>query len=204
MFQSSRELPDTSILNEVLPEWDFGERHRTRVAASPQRTMQALKEVTPGNLAPIFQLLFEIRRIPNRLIRMETEGFDMDVPLMHQFLTEGPVRFVMLGCTDNELCFGSTVSSNIIEVWNSESQKPRNIASKEEYALFHDSASLKVAAHFTVSTDGRHTVLEAETRVRAMDPKVVVKFAPYWYAIRIGGGIVRRALLEGVRKKAES
>jgi hypothetical protein len=166
--------------------------------------MQALKDVAPGELAPIFQLLFEVRLIPNRLFGMDTKGFDIDVPLMQQFLTEGPVDFVMLGDTDNELCFGGIVNSDIIEVWNRESQRSWNIRSREEYTLFRDAISVKVAAHITVKAKGDRTMLEAETRVKAMHPKGVIKFAPYWYAIRIGGGIVRRAWLDGVRRKAES
>jgi len=160
--------------------------------------------IKPSEIAPIYSLLFEVRFFANKVFGQETGGFSSEVGLADQLLGDGPVQFVLLERNDLELCFGGIVDSRIIEVWDAGTQRPRKLASMQEFIDFDEAKYLKVAAHFHVIEDGDYTRLEAETRVKALSPDGILRFAPYWYAIRMGGGLVRRAWLDGVKRKAES
>jgi hypothetical protein len=50
-----------SHLDEIMPRWQFEERHEIRIAATPQRTFAAIRDVTPREIR-LFQTLTAIRR----------------------------------------------------------------------------------------------------------------------------------------------
>jgi len=73
----------TTLLDAVLPEYQFSERHRTWVDASPESALAAAREVSLADIA-LARLLFRIRGM-----RTSARG-----PLWAQMLANG---FVDLG-----------------------------------------------------------------------------------------------------------
>lgn len=52
-------------LDDVIPEWEFGERHARRIDAAPERVFDAARNVTAGEIR-FFRLLTAIRRLGRR------------------------------------------------------------------------------------------------------------------------------------------
>jgi hypothetical protein len=54
-----------SHLDEIMPRWQFEERHEVRIDAPPERIYAAIRDVTPGEIR-FFQTLTAIRRLGRR------------------------------------------------------------------------------------------------------------------------------------------
>src|ERR671917_2709228 len=52
-------------LDEFLPHFHFSERHSTEVAAPPERTVRAARELSPREV-PLTGILMALRRLPAR------------------------------------------------------------------------------------------------------------------------------------------
>lgn len=63
-------MASSTLLSDVLPEYDFSERHSLLVAAPAERVMAAVREVDPDEL-PVVRLLFRLRGL-RRLPPFET------------------------------------------------------------------------------------------------------------------------------------
>lgn len=51
------------LLDGIMPEFQFGEAYRVSVDALPGRTLEAIKQTTPGEM-PLVRLLFQLRSLP--------------------------------------------------------------------------------------------------------------------------------------------
>jgi hypothetical protein len=66
------------------------------------------------------------------------------------------------------------------------------------------SGTARVAWSFRVEPAGEGvTRLTTETRIRCADASARRAFGRYWFAIRPGSGLIRRAILAAVRREAE-
>lgn len=63
-----------TLLSELLPEYDFRERHSIEIDAPPTDVMQAVKAVTIEEM-PIVRSLFRLRGLPTKGEVLELEGF---------------------------------------------------------------------------------------------------------------------------------
>lgn len=54
-----------TLLDAVVPQWQFRERHSTQIAAPPQRVFDAIRSVTAAEV-PFFRTLTFIRRLGRR------------------------------------------------------------------------------------------------------------------------------------------
>lgn len=204
MGRSAEDARGTIVLDEVMPRWDFRERHSTSIGAAPRAVYDAMWTVTAGELAPAYRLLFEARYLPERLMGRKKEMFNPDAPMMDQIAAGRPLPLVRLGTVEErEVVFGGIVPADIIRVWNEEAGRHILIRDRRQFEAFDDADCMKVAAHFLLVPEGGRTDLRAETRVAALSPRGRLMFAPYWFAIRIGGGIVRRVWLNGIKRRAE-
>lgn len=71
------------LLDELMPRYEFGGVHRVRVSAPPDRALEALRQVTPGEM-PLVRLLFAIRSLPARLAGKRGLPADSAVALYEQ------------------------------------------------------------------------------------------------------------------------
>jgi len=63
--------------------------------------------------------------------------------------------------------------------------------------------SVDICMDFTLTRQGRGTVVTTRTRVWAADVMAAMLFLPYWVCIRAGSGLIRRELLGAIAKRVE-
>jgi len=74
-------LRSSTLLSEVLPEYDFRERHARRIDAPPERVFAAVRELSADD-TPAVRLLFRLRGLRGETARpifdqMERFGFEV-------------------------------------------------------------------------------------------------------------------------------
>jgi hypothetical protein len=81
-----------SRLDDLLPAYDFSERHSRTIDREPHAVYHAFRALTPREL-PLSRLLFAVRSLPGRLVGAHGLPSQVDLPLLDQFLDLG---FVVL------------------------------------------------------------------------------------------------------------
>jgi hypothetical protein len=175
------------ILDEQMPSWDVRERHSVAVAASPERTLAAAREVTSREI-PVLRTLMAVRTLGVSL-RGRT-----DVPLLRGFERMG---FRVIGSSGDEVAYGGAG-----RFW-----RPTGglrVVRPEEFAAFADPGYAKAGFNFRVEPgpDGG-SVLTTETRVLGTDAGARRRFRAYWTLVRPGSGLIRRHWLRAIRNRAE-
>jgi hypothetical protein len=180
-----------------MPEYDFSERHATRVRAAPQAVWDALGRLDASRLW-LLRILMGLRAIPALVLapRRTLRAFSARPPhtTLRGFFREGvvledaPPRDLVLGLTGR---FWSAAGGLL----------PTDRASFRELP---PAGSARVAWSFALrpSADGS-TFLATETRIRCADADARRAFGRYWLVIRPGSGLIRRAILTAVRREAE-
>ncbi|QHA06584.1 hypothetical protein GQF42_27840 [Streptomyces broussonetiae] len=170
-------------LNEVMPQWHFRKRpHRVRIDGPGEAVLRAVTEVTWSEV-PLFSSLLRVssfgrvRRDPARAV-------------LDEFLSSG---FTVLTRTDRELVLAAVSGG---EPFPPEDAGGARVAWFRAYA---EPASTKVAFDFRF-VDG---VLSTETRVLGADEAARNSFRRYWTLIRLPAGLVRREILNAVRRRVQ-
>jgi len=176
----------SSILERVMPEFQFSERHRTWVDASPEAALAAVKQVSLGDM-PLARLLMRIRGM-----RARDRG-----PLLGQFLAGG---FVGLGETPGQ----EVVAGTIAQMWKRSGGHVPKLANAAEFAAFNQPGYAKAVMSFWAHDVNGRGELVTETRVFATDAAARRAFSRYWLVIRPGSGIIRRVWLRAAKKRAEN
>ena len=182
-------------LDELVPLWQFSERHATRVRASPERVEAAVRAVTAGEVR-LFRLLTALRN-PRRLWRRQPASLlapPAGRPLLETALASG---FVLLAEEPGrELVLGLVLVA-----------PPTTLRENLTPSRFRDLAEpgyAKAALAFQIDDEGGGwTALVTETRVFATDPGTARRFALYWRAIYPGSALLRRTWLRAIRRRAE-
>jgi hypothetical protein len=173
-----------TLLDEVLPEFDFRSRHARHVAAPQEWVAQAIEIVRLGRAA---SLLFALRglRLPSTSLRdvLGRCGFTV--------LAERPGLELVAGTTGR---FWALRDRRTIEA-------PLDL---ESFRAFHRPGWARGAIALRVEPleDGS-TRLTTETRVRCVDDAARRRFAAYWVIIKPFGGWLRRDLLRRIARIAE-
>jgi hypothetical protein len=175
----------STLLDQILPEYQFTERHRVWVDAPPEAALAAAREVSLGDM-PIAGLLFRLRGL-------RTLGHG---PLWEQILAG---LFVALGEIPGREVAGGTIG----QMWKLSGGRVPWIASALEFTNFSLPGYAKAAMSLAADgVDGR-TELVTETRVFATDEGARKAFSRYWLVIRLGSGLIRRLWLQAAKKRAE-
>jgi hypothetical protein len=164
-------------LDRVFPEWDFRERHTTRVDAPPERVFAAVRQVTLAEMGA-FRVLAWLRgiRVP------------VDRPVLE---VAGATWSVLADEPGSELVLGS-----IGQPWRLRGGGGRPGG---EFATFDRPGYAKMAINWRLEG----TTLSTETRVLATDAAARRKFRRYWLVIRPFSGLTRRVWLRAIRRRAE-
>jgi hypothetical protein len=188
------------LLDDWMPSWDFRERHRITIGADRGRVYQALLETDIARL-PLVRLLMGFRTVPAliaspratlaRLRRPEAaRALTLRTVLGRDFalLAEQRSTEIVMGLTGRFW----TLSGSLVPT---------------DPATFRDQApagTARAAWNFHLA-DGpaRSSVLSTETRIRCADEESRRAFGRYWRLVRWGSGLIRRAILQAVRRKAE-
>lgn len=174
----------TTLLDEVLPEFDFRSRHSRRVAASPEQVTAALDGLEIGRAASFLARMRGLR-IPPGPIRTALVGSGFTV------LAERPGLEMVAGTTG--------------QFWQLREQAHmeapldlRAFRAFDRPGWAQAAVTLRIELREDGSTDVR-----TETRVRCVDHVAYRRFAIYWLLIRIFSGWLRRDFLRRIARAAE-
>jgi hypothetical protein len=172
-------LRSSTLLSEVLPEYDFRERHARRIDAPADRVFAAVRELSADD-TPAVRLLLLLRGLRGDAARpifdqMERFGFEV--------LAEEPGRELVVAA--------------IGQPWKLRGgARPRGV----DFRTFAEPGYAKMALNWRF-VDG---TLSTETRVRLTDDRARRAFRRYWLVIRPLSGLIRRAWLRAIARRAEA
>src|SRR5829696_1214615 len=183
------------LLEEIVPEYDFGEVHAVRLCAPPGEALRAVKLVGLGEM-PLVRVLFAVRSVPSYVVGrrgLPSAGKD---PLYGQMLDFG---FVSIGeAPGRELVVGG-----IGQMFRASGGRTLDFRDASEFEAFRDQGYAKVAMNFSVRPVGSGSELRTKTRVLATDAASRRRFGRYWRLIQPGSALVRRNWLAAAAKRAE-
>jgi hypothetical protein len=180
------------LLDEVLPAYQFGERHEIRIAAPRARVFAAVRLVTAGEIR-FFRLLTWLRapRLPGPG-RESILNAPADRPILDVALGSGFLR--LREEADREIVVGAIVCCG-----------PRPLIPTADDFQATSGSLAQAVMNFHLEDDGPGaTRLVTETRIHATDARAERRFAVYWRLIYPGSAFIRRMWLEAIRNKAES
>jgi hypothetical protein len=173
------------LLDDFLPEYHFCERHETFIQAPPDAVRRAVQEWRP-NESFLWRWLVRLRGLgsPKGTLREwgESNGF------------------LCLAETEHEVVYGQAG-----RFWSPNERaalvSPRTI---QEFHGLTDPGVAVAAMNFVVepSASGHGTRLFTETRVRCLGASSRRWFRLYWLVIRPFSGLLRRAMLRGIKAAA--
>jgi hypothetical protein len=187
----SRARQPASWLDEFAPVWQFHEVHTRRIAASPERVFEALRQVRADEIT-LFQTLTWIRRggrpAPPGILNAASNQPLLDVATSSGFiwLAIDPPR---------ELVVGAVVG------------RPSGVRVPATAALIKaPPAGFAVATmNFMVTSDGAGgCFVSTETRVATGDAAARRRFAAYWRVIYPGSALIRRMWLRAIARRSAS
>lgn len=181
------------LINHLLPEWQFGERHALVLkGASPER---AYASIVPGLSAedPLIAQAIALREAPGRVLRA--------LGLSHNALPSRPFgfhSFTLLGeIPGREVAFGLAG-----RFWQMD-YGLRRIADTAAFMVMNDQPRL-VLNVCVEPLDDQRCQLVTHTRVHCPDEQQHRRFVPYWYLIRPVSGLIRRRLLQRIARIAST
>ncbi len=153
-------------------------------------TYRAARELDVGRSLPVVALL-ALRGVPHFLTgkARPTRSLTLESFLEAGFtiLEERPPREFVIGA--------------IGRFWRPDSGFVR--IAPEEFGSFDDPGYAKAALTFVVEERGRGSLLSTETRVACTDASARRKFSLYWRVVGPFSGLIRRLVLEQVKRAAE-
>ena len=174
----------TTLLDEVLPEFDFGSRHSRRVAATPERVAEAVNGFRLGGASSVLVRLRGLH-VPSGPIRDVLTGSGFTV------LTERPGLEMVAGTTGR---FWALREQAHMEA-------PVDL---QAFRAFDRPGWAQGAISLRIEGLGDgSTRLMTETRVRCVDDAARRRFAVYWLFIKAFSGWLRRDFLRRIARVAE-
>lgn len=169
------------LIDEVLPEYDFGERHSARVAA-PVPVVYAAARAMNADSSVVIRVLMALRGIVPR--RLDLQAFlDMGFSVVAERAPE-------------ELVLGV-----VGRPWTPLGSLRRVDA--RSFASFEEPGFAKMAMNLRVVGRGPHAELATETRVACTDDRARRRFRAYWSVIRPFSGLIRTEMLRAIKGAAE-
>jgi hypothetical protein len=177
-------------LDEIMPEYQFFERHSVRVHARPEQAMEAVREATFGDMKSLGVLL-RIRAAALRAPFHASDDFQskriLDAFSESGFLSE-----------DNE--------HEVVRCGAGRAGPSRpEVRTLQEFVDFREQGGFKLAYDFTVEdAGGGWSRVSTETRMVGLGADTRRGMGRYWRLIVPGSGLLRREWLEGIKKRAET
>ena len=164
---------------DALPHYHHRERHSVLVAASPERALQAAKQVTLAEL-PVARLLFRIRGLG---ATAPTERL-WDLFEANGFTRFDEETFVLVG-----------------RPWRLSGARRPDIV---DFRAFSERGWAKMTLDLRGVPDAESARLVTETRILLTDRGARWRFAAYWLVVRFFSGLTRRSWLRAAKRRAES
>jgi hypothetical protein len=180
-----------TLLDDIMPEYQFSERHSTRVHATPEQAMQAIRQSTFGDMKSLITLL----KVRGAVLRIHDDKVFSELrnkPILETFAATG-----VMGGNEREVmtCGGANVRA----------QRALGVHTLQEFADYREQGAVKQVFDFTVEdAGGGWSTITAETRMVATDDLTRRGLGRYWRLIVPGSGLLRLQWLEGIKNRAES
>jgi hypothetical protein len=178
-------------LDDIMPEYQFSERHTVRTLARPEQLMEATRAATWGDLKSL-NTLMKVRGAVLREPFRDTGYFSPNRRVLDAFTASGYVtdssehEFVMFGAV------------------NMREKRGAGVHSAQEFVDYREQGAIKTAFDFNAEdAGGGWCTLTTETRMMVYDDSTRGP-AIYWRLIVPGSGLLRREWLAGIRRRAES
>jgi len=179
-----------TLLDTYLPNYQFSERHTASVNASPREVLDVIMDydfTADGFTAALMAL----RRLPGRVLGRVLPHVAM------------PENFTMRTFTQLARDGDREMAAGLIgRFWRLDGGLVP-IADADAFLSYAEAGVPKLVMNFAAEPDGKRTRLSTETRVYCPDHVSRRRFTPYWYAIRLGSGLIRRRFLSRVRARFE-
>ena len=183
-------VPET-LLDQLMPVWQFDEVHTSRVDAPPERVYRAVKDVTAREIM-LFRTLTWIRRFgragPESILNAPDRLPLLEVATRTGFLklAEDPGREIVVGT---------------VVLAPPGAARPRT---PDEFRTLTGPGYALATMNFRVTGDGNGaSVLTTATRVYATDAAARRRFTKYWRLIYPGSALIRRMWLRAIERRAE-
>ncbi len=172
------------LIDEFVPEYDFHERHQTLVPVSREIVRHAVDEWQTQD-SFIWRLLLRLRGLGRPQGSLREWAHTMG--------------FLRLAETEDEDVYGQ-----IGRVWAVDERNalvsPRTV---EEFRRFSDPGYAVAVMNVLIEPVGAGEArLYTETRIRALEPRARLWFRLYWLITRPFSGLLRRAMLTGIKARA--
>ena len=179
-----------TMLDDVMPEYQFSERHSQRVHATPQQALQSVRQSTFGDMRSLGTLL-KIRAAALRI--HETGNSLQDKRVLDSFAASG----YLTGNTPHEIVMAG--------IANIRAGGPVKLQTLQQISDYREPGGIKIGYDFTVDdVGGGWCTVSTETRVMALDDATRRGMGRYWRLIVPGSGLLRRQWLDGIKKRAEA
>jgi hypothetical protein len=177
-------------LDDILPDYQFGETHEVRIQASPERVLTAVKAVTAHEIR-FFRLLTWLRaphfgEAPQSILNPAADRPILEVALQSGFV-------VLHEEAGREIVLGTVVCCGLRHTFRD----------AFEFRALQGSLA-RAAMNFHVTDEGGGVSrLVTQTRVAASDAPAERRFAAYWRVIYPGSAFIRRMWLRAIKARAE-
>ena len=171
---------DTTLLDEILPNYDVGARYTIRIYATPERIFSVLQKGIP--VGSFSRLLMLLRRLPRIVRREECPEYSF-----YQ-LKQSQDREIVIGIIGQ---FWKPIATTV------------EISGLQEFLDFRQEGYSKAALNLRIvpqETGG--CLVSTETRVLSFGSGKE-KFSQYWHLIKPFSGLIRREVLRKIKKKSE-
>lgn len=180
------------LLDRFLPKYDVVEHHETTVDASVEKAYHAIKQFDLAR-SPVVLALLAVRGLPTLFTGAAKPsrriGLDEIIRAGFVVLAEEPHREIVLGVVG--------------KFWRATSGIHRIEA--DEFGGFDAPGFCKAAWNFAVADRPDHgSTVVTETRVACTDEDARRKFLRYWRLVGPFSALIRRVLLRGIKRAAES
>lgn len=174
-----------------LPGAQFSERHSVPVQGDPAAIIAAIAALDDADDA-VIRVMLQLREAPARL---------WDIIGGHSTLRGRP-RFGLRDFTVLDRSDSHIVLGLVGRFWRLDFGLIR-MTSPEMFRLFAQPGTPRLVMAYSVEQGPTGQRLVTETHVLCPDRRSRLMFLPYWCAIRLGSGTIRKRLLRLVRNKVQ-
>jgi hypothetical protein len=177
-----------TLLDTYLPDYQFSERHATWINASPRDVLDVIMDYD-FTADSFTAALIALRRLPGRVLGKALPHVAM------------PEDFTMRTFTPLARDGDKEMAAGLVgRFWRLDGGLVP-ITDADAFAAYAAPGVPKLVMNFAAEPDGVGTRLSTETRVYCPDRISRVRFTPYWYAIRLASGLIRRRFLSRIRAR---
>lgn len=182
-----------SLIDAVLPRFDFREVHRRPVRASCEAARAAVPFVDLSR-SPYIAPLFALRSLPGRVARAQ-ERKALQAGRLGDFFTSSFTPLIDAGPR-------GFVIGAIGEFWRMSGAM--RAVTPATFARDDEARCARLAWAFEFEPRGAHCRVTTETRIACNDAHALARMRLYWIVIRPASGLIRREILRLLARDCEA